>query len=161
MIWKTSGFELTKFLKARKSIKTCGFFKPAAPVMHTEHTVVLCNPHPSSAILSGVDRHLSSHLSSGLRGKGYRYHAVYLSSFASIFSCNLYSLDFSGYTTDPCSYPTCENCQQNANTVFGVFLSRNEGWCRGFLKHMLSKKQTNYCFFNSIFQQLPSGNETP
>jgi len=26
---------------------------------------------------------------------------------------------------------------------------------------MLSKKQTNYFFFNSIFQQLPSGNETP
>ena len=93
-------------------LKTCGFFKTAAPVLHTGHAVLRCNPHIPSAIFSGADRRLSSHLSSGLRGKGYWYHTV-LSSFDSIFSCNLYSLDFSGYIMEPCGYQTRENCQQN------------------------------------------------
>jgi hypothetical protein len=83
---------------ATQKLKTWSFFNPAAPVLQTGHAVRHGNSHISAAIVLGVDR-LSSHRSSGL-GK-YRYRAIWLSSFAFIFSYYLYSPDLSGYIMEP------------------------------------------------------------
>ena len=57
------------------SLKQTGFITPAASVLHTGHAVLRRNPHTSGAILSGGVHLLSGHLSSDLRGMGYRYHS--------------------------------------------------------------------------------------
>jgi hypothetical protein len=79
-IGKTSGYALTKFPNPMKSGRV---FTPAAAALHTGHAVLHCNSRSSGSILSGGDPRLSGILFSDPRGKGYWYHAVFLSLSAS------------------------------------------------------------------------------
>lgn len=59
------------------------FFNPAAPVLQTRHAVLRRNSPSPGANVSGADRHLSNYRLSALRGNGYWYDTIHLSSFDS------------------------------------------------------------------------------
>jgi hypothetical protein len=84
--------------------KTCCFFTPAAPVLHTGRAGLRCNSRPAHATVSAGGPHLTGDQAWGLQ-RVYWYHQGCLTSFALTRSTYLNSMDSSGYIMEPFGYP--------------------------------------------------------